>query len=204
LKDADGIKEDARKELKKDLIFTSDKKTKLTSITAKASTPEQSQALGQAAIAFLLDELQLKGQDRKLVQKKIEINANALKIAEEAIESIKNSLKKSPISDQAQESAIKNLSILNFDYAKRAQENEELRLRLEVTGAEIYVQSPSLPQRKTLPKSGQVVLLAFLASGFVLLLFVFIREAWRSAVKDKEAAVKIKKIKFAFVKDEHH
>jgi capsular polysaccharide biosynthesis protein len=63
LKDADGIKDDARKELKKDLIFASDKKTKLATITAKANTPEQAQALGSAAMAALLIELHPQGQE---------------------------------------------------------------------------------------------------------------------------------------------
>jgi hypothetical protein len=195
LKDADGIKDDARKELKKDLLFASDKKTKLATITAKATTPEQAQALGSAAMAALLLELRPKGQEKALLQKTIAINERAIVGSEDAIESIQRSLKRGALSDQTQESAIKNLAAINSDIAKRTQENETLRQKLEARGAEVLVQQPSLPQRKTSPKNGMVVLLALMTSGFVLLLFVFIRKAWRNAGQDAESANKIARIK---------
>ena len=195
LKDADGIKDDARKGLKKDLLFASDKKTKLATITAKATTPEQAQALGTAAMTALLIELQPKGQEKALLQKTIAINDRAIQGSQDAMESIQRSLKRGPLSDQAQESAIKNLVAINSDIAKRGQENETLRQKLEVRGEEVLVQQPSLPQRKTLPKRSMVVLVALMASGFVLLLFVFIRKAWRNAGQDAESANKMARIK---------
>ncbi len=198
LQDADGIKDDARKELKKDLIFTSDKKTKLSTITAKAPTPDQAQALGNAAIAALLAELQPKGQEKALLQKTIAINDRAIESSEDAVESIQRSLKRGALLDQTQESAIKNLAAINSDITKRAQENETLRQKLDPKGAEVFVQQSSLPQRKTSPKLGLVVWLTLFASGLVLVLFVFIRKTWRSASQDKESALKIKKIKLAF------
>jgi hypothetical protein len=195
LKDADGIKEDARKELKKDLIFANDKKTKLATITAKAPAPDQAQALGNAAISAVLVELQVKGQEKALLEKTIAINDRAIESAEDAIESIQRGLKKGALSDQAQESAIKNLAAITSDIAKRAQENEELRQRLEVRGAEVFVQQPSLPQRKTSTKRSLVVLLAVLVSGFFLLMFVFLRKAWLSAAQDAESASKVAHIR---------
>ena len=195
LKDADGIKDDANKELKKDLIFVTDKKTKLATITAKAPTPEKAQALGNAAIAALLAELQAKGQEKALLEKTIAINQRAIDSAEDAIESIQRGLKRSGYSDQAQESAIKNLAAINSDISKRAQENEMLRQKLDVKGAEVFVQQPSLPQRKASPKRSMVVLLALLISGFALLMFVFIRKAWRNAEQDAESASKMVRLK---------
>jgi capsular polysaccharide biosynthesis protein len=195
LKDADGIKEDARKELKKDLIFASDKKTKLATITAKAPAPDEAQALGNAAISAVLNELQVKGQEKALLEKTIAINDRAIESAEDAIESIQRSLKRHASSDLAQESAVKNLAAITSDIAKRAQENEELRQKLEVRGAEVLVQPPSLPQRETSPKSSMVVLVALLASGFAFLVFVFIRKAWRNSAQDAESASKMAAIK---------
>jgi capsular polysaccharide biosynthesis protein len=195
LKDADGIKDDARKELKKDLIFTSDKKTKLATIIAKAPAPDQAQALGNAAISAVLVELQVKGQEKALLGKIIAINDRAIESAEDAIESIQRGLKRGALSDQAQESAIKNLAAISSDIAKRAQENEELRQKLEVRGAEIFVQQPSLPQRKTSPKTSLAISLSMLLTGFALILFVFIRKAWFNAQQDAESASKVARIK---------
>ena len=196
LKDAAGIKDDARKELKKDLIFASDKKTKLASITSKAETPEQAQALGRAAIAALLKELQVKGQEKALLLKTIAINQRAIESAEDAIESIQRSLKKGVFSDQAQESAVKNFAAINSDIAKRAQENEMLLQQLEIKGAEVFVQQPSLQERKTSPKRSVVVLSALFVSGFGLVFFVFMRKAWRNAEQDTKSASKIARIKY--------
>ncbi|BDU54569.1 Wzz/FepE/Etk N-terminal domain-containing protein [Limnohabitans sp. TEGF004] len=195
LQKADDIKDDARKELKKDLIFSSDKKTKLATIVAKATTPDQAQALGSAAIAAVLVELQVKGQEKVLLEKTIAINERAIASAEDAIESIQHSLKKGALSDQGQESAVKNLAAINSDIAKRAQENEMLRQKLDVKGLEVFVQQPSLPQRKTSPKLGFVLLLALLVVSFLLLLFVFVRKAVVTASQDVEVAAKLSTIK---------
>jgi LPS O-antigen subunit length determinant protein (WzzB/FepE family) len=195
LAEADGFLDDARQGLKKRLTFAVDKKTKLATITAKARTPDLAHALGHGAIAAVLKELQVKGQDKVLMEKTIEINSRAIASAEDAIESIQRGFKRGALSDQAQESAVKNLAAIYTDIAKRTQENETLRQKLDIKGVEIFVQQPSLPQRKTSPKRSIVVLQALLASGFALMLFVFIRKAWRNAEQDAESAAKVAHIK---------
>jgi LPS O-antigen subunit length determinant protein (WzzB/FepE family) len=196
LAEVGGGADDARQSLKQRLVFSVDKKTKLASITSKAETPEQAQALGRAAIAALLKELQVKGQEKALLLKTIAINQRAIESAEDAIESIQRSLKKGVFSDQAQESAVKNLAAINSDVAKRAQENEMLLQQLEIKGAEVFVQQPSLPERKTSPKRSVVVLSALFVSGFGLVFFVFMRKAWRNAEQNTKSASKIARIKY--------
>jgi len=193
---ADGIVDDARQELKKSLTFAVDKKTKLATITAKAGTPDTAQALGGSAIAAVLKELQVKGQEKALLEKTIAINNRAIESAEDAEESIQHNLKKGGLVDQAQESAIKNLAAINSDIAKRSQENEELRQKLEIKGAEVFVQEPSLPQLKTSPKLWLVLAISVLMSFFLILIFVFIRKAILIASQDSETAQKISNIKF--------
>jgi len=195
LANADGFLDDARQGLKKRLTFAVDKKTKLATITAKSHSPEIAQSLGQSAITLVLKEMQIKGSEKALLQKIIAINEHAITSAEDAAESIQRSLKKGTLTDQAQESAIKNLAAINSDIAKRSQENEETKQKLEVRGAEVFVQEPSLPQRKTSPKASSIVLLAVFASGFALLFFVFIRKAWAAAGQDADSARKVAAIK---------
>jgi capsular polysaccharide biosynthesis protein len=195
LSEADGIVDDARQDLKKRLTFAVDKKNKLVTITAKARTPDAAQALGSSAITSVLKELRVKGQEKALLEKTIAINNRAIASAENAVESIQLSLKKGILTDQAQESAVKNLAAINSDIAKRSQENEELLNKLAPKGAEVYVQESSLPQRKVSPKRSLVVMLSILASGFALLIFVFIRKAWASAAQDADSASKLASIK---------
>lgn len=192
---ADGIVDDARQDLKKRITFSVDKKTKLASIATRDETPAQAQALGNAAIAALLKELQVKGQEKALLEKTIGINDRAMESAEDAIDSIQRSLKRGALSDQAQESAIKNLAAISSDTAKRAQENETLRQKLDIKGAEVFVQQPSLPQRKASPKRALVILFAIVATGFALLIFVFMRKAWSTAKSNAANVRKILRIK---------
>ena len=195
LSEADGFMDDARRDLKKRLVFAVDKKTKLATVTAKAHTPEIAQSLGQSAITFLLKELQVKGREKDLLEKIISINERAIASAEDALDSVQRMLKKGALADAAQESAIKNLASINSDVAKRSQENEEKKQKLEMRGAEVFVQEPSLPQREKSPNRSLVVLLTVLASGLVLMVFVFIRKAFAAAEQDADSASKLAAIK---------
>lgn len=200
LAESGGNVDDARQGVKVRLTFAVDKKTKLATITAKGPTPDAAQALGSAAIAAVLKELQVKGRQKALIEKTIAINSQAIEHSYDIVDAIQRSLGKGRpvLSDQQQESAIKNLAFTYSEIARRTQENEELRQKLEIRGLEVFVQEPSLPQRKASPKRSSIVLFAILATGFALLIFVFIRKAWTSAAQEKQASQKIALIKKAF------
>jgi len=51
------------------------------------------------------------------------------------------------------------------------------------------------PERKSKPKKALIALIATLAAGFALLLFVFIRQALRNASQDNESAQKLTALK---------
>ncbi|TNF54065.1 MAG: lipopolysaccharide biosynthesis protein [Burkholderiales bacterium] len=54
------------------------------------------------------------------------------------------------------------------------------------------------PNRKSKPKKAMIAVLATLASGFALLLFVFVRQALRNAAQDAEAATKLQQLHAAW------
>lgn len=56
------------------------------------------------------------------------------------------------------------------------------------------------PERKTKPKKATIAVLATLASGFALLLFVFVRQALRNAAQDAEAATKLHRLRAAWAR----
>jgi uncharacterized protein involved in exopolysaccharide biosynthesis len=56
------------------------------------------------------------------------------------------------------------------------------------------------PERKSKPKKGLIAVIATLAAGFALLLFVFIRQALRNAGQDPEAAQKLTALKTSWHK----
>lgn len=204
LSEFDGNQEDARAYLAKKITGKFDKKTGLSTITAIAATPERAQAMGAAVIDALLLELLPKGKNKDQVEQTIISNEGIIANNTDAVEQLKKQMGKQGQNDTGLEVVMKHYATLTAEVARKELESIELRKSLTVKGAEVFVQQPSFPQRKTSPKRSMVVLLALLASGFALLLFVFIRKAWRSACQDEEAAVKIKQIKFAFTKNEHY
>ena len=56
------------------------------------------------------------------------------------------------------------------------------------------------PERKSKPKKALIAIIATLAAGFVLLLFVFIRQALNNAGKDQESANKLSQLKASWQK----
>lgn len=181
LAEADGIVDDARQDLKKRLTFVVDKKTKLATVTAKGRSPESAQALGQAAMDILLIELQPKGNEKEAILQEVAINNQLIA---DGIYLVERQSGKQTNTNSAK-GQIANLKLNNL----------ELNMKLQAKGKEVFAQEPSLPQRKASPKRSLVVLLSVLASGFALLMFVFIRKAWTSAAQDAESASKLLSIK---------
>jgi uncharacterized protein involved in exopolysaccharide biosynthesis len=54
------------------------------------------------------------------------------------------------------------------------------------------------PERKAKPKKAMIAVIATLASGFALLLFVFVRQALRNAQGNQESAVKLAQLRASF------
>ena len=56
------------------------------------------------------------------------------------------------------------------------------------------------PERKSKPKKAQMAMISALATGFALLLFVFIRQALRGAAQTPESAEKLSRLRQALSK----
>lgn len=61
---------------------------------------------------------------------------------------------------------------------------------LQGLSRDVVKQPPTLPTEPVSPKKGLIAALAAIAAGFVLLLWVFMRQAWRNAARDPQAAMK--------------
>ena len=67
---------------------------------------------------------------------------------------------------------------------------------LQGLSRDVIVQPPTLPTEPA-TKRGLIALMATLGGGFALLLWVFVREAWRKATRDREAADKQARVRAA-------
>lgn len=63
-------------------------------------------------------------------------------------------------------------------------------LQLRGLTRDVVVSPPSLPTEATKPKKSLIAVLAALGSGFALLLWVFMRQAWQNAAQDPETLEK--------------
>ena len=65
---------------------------------------------------------------------------------------------------------------------------------LQGLSRDVVKQPPTLPTEPVSPKKGLIAALAAIASGFVLLLWVFVRQAWRRATQDARMAEKCRRL----------
>jgi len=68
---------------------------------------------------------------------------------------------------------------------------------LQGLSRDVVVQSPTLPVEPVAPKKSLIAVLAALGAGFALLLWVFMRQAWKNTALDPETAEKQAKLRAA-------
>ena len=82
-----------------------------------------------------------------------------------------------------------------------AKQYEMARIDESREGAVIQVVDVALPpELKTKPKKGLIAMMTTLATGFALLLFVFVRQALRGAAQTAESAEKLSRLRQAWAK----
>ena len=145
----------------------------------------------------MLKELLPKGKNKDQVEQQILSNERIIAGSTDAIEQLQKQIGKAGQNDAGLEVVMKYYALFTAEVTKRELENIELKKSLAVRGDEVYVQQASLPQRKVAPKLSLIVLLSVLASGFALLMFVFVRKAFQSATQDADASDKLARIKRA-------
>lgn len=198
LAEFDGVQENARQYLTKKIVGKFDKKTNLVTITAAANTPERAQEMGKAVMDALLKELLPKGKNKDQIEQKIINNEGVISNNRDALEQLQKQMGKPGSGDAALDVVMKYYASLTAEVAAKDLENIELRKSFLIKGPEVYVQQASLPQRKVSPERSLVVLIAIFASGFALLIFVFVRKAWQGVSQDADSSAKIAVIKKSF------
>jgi hypothetical protein len=74
---------------------------------------------------------------------------------------------------------------------------QSLEAQIEGLGQNALVEPATLPEKPLSNKKALVATISALATGFALLLFVFVRQAWRSAGTHAETAHKLLRIRQA-------
>ena len=128
----------------------------------------------------------------------IEAKKQALLIAEASLNQLRQSSLKGLANAANAEQIVASVTLLIALTTEYKQAIQDLEARLRVKGDEVFVQTPTLAQKPMPTKRALIAVIAALASGFALLLFVFVRKALVNAAANPESAKKIAQIKQSF------
>jgi uncharacterized protein involved in exopolysaccharide biosynthesis len=93
------------------------------------------------------------------------------------------------------ESSLRAYSLLLQQRLSAQQSLQEIENSLKPFGEEVFVQLPSLPDKSVKSQKARIAFVATLVTGFMLLVFVFIRQAMRNAANNPQDAQRLKAIK---------
>jgi uncharacterized protein involved in exopolysaccharide biosynthesis len=180
--------DEARSKLKEQ-IKASINKDKLLTLTTQANTPQAAQALAQAVLQQTYTQSQPRESEKLRLQKQL---VQAQTREKEATQTAQLLARKLDVSGNTGASEMAQGYAQMFGVVKDSQ-NTQLDIERQLLGldASALVQEATLPTKHATPKRSLVAIIAALAAGFALLLFVFIRQAFRSASQNEESAQKI-------------
>lgn len=168
----------------------------LLRVDVAAPTPEQAHALAVALIDAWQKSTVPVGQARQDLEKR-------LLVAKTGLETSTALLRKLAATGSTQQDQMtRGATSTNFIAISELQARyiaDEIAIFQALQGVphDVVKQPPTLPTEPVPRKKSLIGVLAALGSGFVLLFFVFMRQAWKNAAADPEAALKQSQLKRA-------
>ena len=179
----------------------------LRSTGVSADTLKSSPAAAVESVARL--KAGITAQEVKIGAMRGYLNDSAPEMRQALVElsTLRNQLSKAEKDEPAQAGKLEDSYVERFrDYKYKetlydlfTRQYELARVDEAREGAVIQVVDKALPpERKSKPKKAQIAVVATLAAGFALLLFVFIRQALRNAQQGGETAEKLARLRASF------
>lgn len=190
----DGSAEEARSELQQSIRATVSRNDKMLTLTVSAPTPQQAQTKANAILGQTYLQSRPKGSVRARLEVQLEEAQGRLKNAENAATSLLKRMDSPAVNAAGEELARGYADLLSVAAAAQGRISE-LETQLEGTSDALLIQAPTLPQKFSQPKKALLAIGATLAAGLILLLFIFIRQAFRNTAADVEAAGKLARIR---------
>lgn len=169
----------------------------LLRLDATANQPQAAQALANAVIDNWLKSTVPGPQDRADLEKRLSYASNALASVTTLLNTLSVdgavSLGK-PLTRGEAGTSLVGLGELQTRYL-----DDVLGIPRALQGLsrDVVKQPPTLPIEPASNKKALIAVMTTLGTGFALLLFVFMRQAWRNAAKDPAAASKIERLRAA-------
>ena len=193
--------EQARLALSGRIKFAQDKQTKLFTLTVSGDSPQQAQATATALLTSAYEFMRPRGSNKERLEIRLVQAKSTLVDAKAATAGLLSILERGYKPEFAAKATGTELprgyaDLLNFVTSSNS---AVLALERELEGMtdEQLLQAPSLPEKPVSQKKAMKATIAALATGFALLLFVFIRQGLRTAGADPESAAKLAAIRRA-------
>lgn len=187
--------EEIYKKLSKRITVNVGKQDKLLNIATQAKSPEAAQKLNQALLDTLFPLSKPRGMEKKRLEVQLASEKTRLEESLKLEHDTSANLSSGKSVSEATSRLYGELLTANSNRQKGIQDMER---RLEGLDKDDVIQMPTLPESAIKPKKSMLAMGAAVGTGFILLLFVFIRQALRTAKKSStEKAEKIARIRNA-------
>ncbi|MBA4262325.1 MAG: hypothetical protein C0443_10020 [Comamonadaceae bacterium] len=194
-----GSPEQALSALRQSISVSFNKKSELVTLKVQAPSAAQAQQLNAALIEAFRQHSLPKGATLKNIQLEIPLVKASISELNATLERIANNLDKTSAGPES-DNAVRAYTTLSQQRMGLEKTLLELNRQLDGFGVEAFEQHPSLPEHPIAPKKSLMAGLAGLASGFALLLFVFVRQALRNAAQDEASAQKLRRLRAAWAR----
>lgn len=196
--------EEARKELLREIKVTVGKDG-LLRLDVSANTPQEAQARASAIIGSWLKSTVPGEQDRADLEQRLAYARGALAAVNRLLERLTAEGAANLNQPLTRGEAGTSLVAVGELQARYFAEVQTIPRTLQGLTTDVVKQPPTLPTEPVAPKKSLMAVLAALGSGFALLLWVFMRQAWKSAAQDPQAAPKLARLRAVLgLKDRQH
>lgn len=187
--------EEARRELRAKMKAVVGRNDKLLTLTVSADTAQQAQAIAHAILAQTYRESRPKGTARARLQTQLAEAQGRLKNAQAASAGLLQRLASNGLGASGGAEVARGYAELLSASGAAQTEISALETELEGLSESSLFQPPTLPEKPSQPRKGLIAIGATLVAGLVLLLFVFMRQAFRNTAQDVLAVQKLARIR---------
>lgn len=193
----DDTVEDARRKLREQIKTVIGRNDKLLTLTVSATAAQQAQAIANAVLQQAYLQSQPKGNVRARLETQLAEAQTRLKNAQDAAAGLLKRLESSGSGATGGAELARGYADLLSATGAAQNQISVLETQLEGLSEAMLIQAPTLPQKASQPKKGLIAIGATLATGLVLLLFVFMRQALRNTVANETSSGKLARIRRA-------
>jgi uncharacterized protein involved in exopolysaccharide biosynthesis len=191
---AQGLSVDqARSRLQGQVKASVGRNDKLLSITTTATSPAAAQQLNQLVLQQLFEQTRPRGAEQARLQAQLQQVQTSFATSTQLEQTLAQQLASGKAGDRTSET----YAVLLASNSARLVTIQTLEAQLAGLQPSDMVQPATLPERPVKPKKAQIAVIATLATGFALLLWVFVRQAVRNAGAQVESAGKLARIRQA-------